>query len=147
MSLKLQLEQAESYEKRAAKRAEKARSSLHENELQLDMLLQNIESQKAEVSLLDEQCVAARAAVATLAARMAQELSVVPSTLAKGEREQGPPAGYVSIAFAEEKWAEREAAVAQQIAHLQALVANQAVAKRRCIAAVLRKMAWRRESS
>ena len=30
--------------------------------------------------------------------------------------------GFVSVVFAEEKWAEREAAVAAQIAHLQALV-------------------------
>ena len=35
------------------------------------------------------------------------------------------PPGYVSIAFAEEKWAEREAAYAQQLEQLQALVATQ----------------------
>ena len=34
-------------------------------------------------------------------------------------------AGYVTIAFAEEKWAEREATFAQQVAQLKAMVAAQ----------------------
>jgi hypothetical protein len=38
--------------------------------------------------------------------------------------QQTPPAGCVSIAFAEEKWAEREATFALHIAQLQAMVVS-----------------------
>ena len=36
-----------------------------------------------------------------------------------------PPPGYVAVAYAEQKWAEREAEFSQRIAQLQALVENQ----------------------
>ena len=125
-SLKVQLEQAELYQERAAKRAEKARASLQESEQQMDALLQKMELQKAEVETREEQCLAAKATVSALATRMAEQLAVEPPPTAAAEHTKHPPEGFVSIAFAEEKWAEREAQVAEQIAQLQALVTTYA---------------------
>ena len=67
----------------------------------------------------------AAAEVAELASQFAQErantpLATSPQAALAGESAPGP--GFVSVAFAEEKWAEREAAFAMQIAQLQALV-------------------------
>ena len=70
----------------------------------------------------------ADADVAALAARFALERNAVPASPANGPslaepHSQAPvPPGCVTITFAEEKWAEREAAYALQIAQLQALL-------------------------
>ena len=70
-SLKAQLEDAESYQKRATKRAEKAKTSLQKREDELAALHEQIESERAEAARLDEEVDAGKAAVSTLADHMA----------------------------------------------------------------------------
>ena len=51
-----------------------------------------------------------------------------PAVTARTAMERLPdaaPAGYVAVAYAEQKWRERETQFEQQLAHLQALVAAQ----------------------
>ncbi len=56
--------------------------------------------------------------------KKAQDLSAEATEAVVATAE--PPPGFISIAFAEEKWAERESVLAQQLAQLQTLVAAQA---------------------
>ena len=67
---------------------------------------------------------AASAAIEARVAHAAKQAPVAATVVAALEAGQAPP-GFVSVAFAEEKWVEREAAFAHQLSQLQALVANQ----------------------
>ena len=127
---KQQLGQVEAHKARMDKKLASARQRLQSFEAEQAALAQKINDQRREV--LEAEGAAARAAeeVAQLAARFASERvpgagEGSPTPAAAGVAQAGAPAapaGFVSVAFAEEKWAEREAAFAEQIAQLEALV-------------------------
>ena len=89
----------------------------------LSLINGKIEKRKEVVRDAEAATAGAVAEVASLAAQFASErkaptLQVPPQAGADAP----PPPGFVAVAFAEEKWAEREAAFAKQFAQLQALV-------------------------
>lgn len=125
--LKKQPESAEAHKARMEKKLADARAALLAREEELAEFQRRIQEQKATVR--DAEAAAARASVevATLAAQYASERTAAPATDAaepSGAHQPQPTAGFVSVAYAEEKWAEREQAYAQQMAQLQALVAS-----------------------
>ena len=119
--LSKQLESGEAHKARMAKKLEDAKATLQAREEELVLLHKQIGSQKAAVAEAEEAAAKAVSEVATLATKFASERSDASSA-------QGPaeaPAGYVSVSFAEQKWAEREAAFSAQLAQLQAMVDSQ----------------------
>jgi predicted nucleic acid-binding Zn-ribbon protein len=124
--LKKQLETAEAHQKRSGKKLEDAKASLETKRKELADAQLAIERQQAAVVEAEAVVAKVDAEVAVLAARFASERNA-PLPTAAGSAVQlqvptEPAEGFVTVAFAEEKWAEREAAFAQQIAQLQALV-------------------------
>jgi DNA repair exonuclease SbcCD ATPase subunit len=130
--LKVQLEGAEGYQTRMAKKLADAKAGLAAKHQQLAEAQAALERQQAAVAEAEATAAKADAEVAVLAARFASERNAPPAQATNAvpparPAEQAPPAaGYVTIAFAEEKWAEREALYQQQMAQLQSLVAAQA---------------------
>jgi hypothetical protein len=126
--LKKQLEGAEQYQARMAKKLVDAKAGLEERRKGLVEAQAALEKQQAAVSEAELVVAKADAEVAALAARFALERNAAPaqatsvpadaSTVVQVQAHEG----YVTVAFAEEKWAEREAAFAAQIAQLQAMV-------------------------
>jgi hypothetical protein len=128
--LKKQLEGAEFYQLRMDKKLADAEASLEAKRQQLSEAELALQAQQAMVTEAAATATKAAAAVAQLAARFAAERNApspqlqAPATTglpAQGEQVQPAP-GFVSIVLAEQKWLEREAAFAQQLAALQALV-------------------------
>ena len=125
--LKKQLEGAQLYQTRVAKKLSDAKGSLEKHRLQLAEAQAALEKQEAAVAEAQATAAKADAEVAALATRFATQSGAAPAhpiapPSASSVEQVQPGEGLVSIAFAEEKWAEREAAFAQQIAQLQALV-------------------------
>ena len=124
--IKKQLESAEQASAREAKKLADARAQL---------LRRQTERQALDMQIvLDE---AAVAAAETASAKLAAEVSALAELFAQ-ERTAGPQASTppaacaseeteekVSVAFAQQKWAEREAAFEQQLAEVRALVSAQ----------------------
>jgi hypothetical protein len=119
--LSKQLEGAEAHKLRMAKKLAEARSDLLAREAELRELNEGIALQQAAVSEAEAAAAKACAEVATLAAKYAEGSAESAEPRAPPELMETPP-GFVSIAFAEEKWAEREVVMAQHMAQLQALV-------------------------
>jgi chromosome segregation ATPase len=124
--LKKQLEGAEEHQTRMAKKLANAKAGLEAKRRQLAEAQATLEKQQASVAEAEATAGKADAEVAVLAARFASERNAAPAQPAAAATtpvaQQPLPAGCVSIEFAEEKWAEREAAFAQQVAQLQAMV-------------------------
>ena len=121
-----QLESAEAHKKRMEKKVADEKALLQKREAQLAELNKEIESQKAVVHEAEAASARAVAEVASLAAQFASERKPPGGIESLDAQARTPaPLGFVSVAFAEEKWAEREAAFTQQVAQLQALVASQ----------------------
>ena len=97
------------------------RATLQKHELQLAELAKTIEGQRAAVQEAEGAADKAATELALLAAQLASEHAVPAATPKGGEAAQLQP-GFVAIAFAEQKWAEREADFAQKISQLQALL-------------------------
>ena len=129
--LKKQLEGAEGYQTRMAKKLADAKAGLETKRQQLAEAQAALASQQAAVTEAEATAAKADAEVAVLATRFASERSAPPAQAANASSPAGlaelapPAAGYITIAFAEEKWAEREALYQQQMAQLQSLVAAQ----------------------
>ena len=122
--LRQQLDGAEEYKVRMEKKLAAAKAALAAQEQHKLDLLAQIEQQRQSVAETEAALAKAAAEVAELAARFAPEQPRPAVVAAEGQlgAPDTPPPGYVSRAFAEEKWAEREAAFAQQLEQLQALV-------------------------
>ncbi len=123
--LREQIEKAEAFQARAAKRLAEAKSCLVERQQGLAEAQRALEEQQAAVAEAEATVTKAGAEVAALAARYASERAdTAPgATIAIADPSAANPSGFVSVAYAEEKWAEREVAFNQQLAQLQALVA------------------------
>ena len=104
-----------------------AANRLAELQEKQSMLAKQIEEQQATQAAAASKAKEARDELASLKSQKAAALAaeVGPSMAPTQGAAQEPPPGCVSIAFAEAKWAEREAAFAQQVAQLQALVSCQ----------------------
>jgi hypothetical protein len=111
-----------------AKKLADAKASLEAKRRQLAEAQATLEKQQASVAEAEATATKADAEVAALSLRFASErnaaLTQPAAAAAAPVAQQTPPAGCVSIAFAEEKWAERETAFAQHIAQLQAMVVS-----------------------
>jgi hypothetical protein len=124
--LKKQLEGAEGHQTRMAKKLSDAKAGLDAKRQQLAEAQAAFEKQQGTVAEAEANAAKAVAEVAGLAARFASERSAAPAPPADVHAEATPASpGFVSVAFAEEKWAEREASFTQQLAQLQAIVATQ----------------------
>jgi hypothetical protein len=126
--LKKQLEGAEAHQCKTAKRLTEAKACLQKHECELAEVLKQIDLQKAVVAEAATAAAKADAEVAGLAAKFASERSAaaqVPAGAATTEMEPTAAEGFVSIAFADQKWAEREAEFRQQLAQLRTLVEGQ----------------------
>jgi hypothetical protein len=132
-----QLEGAEAFKARMEKKLSDASKTLEEKLLAQAEAARLVELQKQTVREAEDAVTKAGAEVAALAAKFAAErvtASAVPAGAATGSGglappaalpSAGPPAGFVSMAFAEEKWLEREAAIAKEFEQLRALVHGQ----------------------
>ena len=105
-----------------AKKLADAQATLLSRKAEMEALALQIKEQEATVAEAQAATAKATAEVATLAAQFAQERTTgpPPATSPEAEAADAPPPGCVSIVFAEEKWAEREAVFTQQIAQLAA---------------------------
>ena len=127
--LSKQLEGAEAHKARMAKKVTDAKAVLAAREKEQQELLTQVEAQRKAVAEAEAALAKATAEVAELAVKYASERSAPTGAggppAAAGQPATAPPPGYMSIAFAEEKWVEREAAYTHQLEQLQALVATQ----------------------
>ena len=117
-----QLEETKGFQKRAAKRTDKAKAEFAEQELQLKALQEAMEAKRIEVAKLEDENQKALQQVADLVAKFAKES--FPEQLQPHPVQGTPvvvPNGYVALAFAQEAWDKREAEFASQ---LQAVVAE-----------------------
>ena len=115
-------------DQRAAKASEAAAQVAKDKYVQVQRLSEELAKAQTAASAADAEVAKALAAAAAASdARKAHAAQQASGATAATEMHAPPqpPIGCVSIAYAEEKWAEREAAVAMQIAQLQALVATQ----------------------
>ena len=122
-----QLEGAEAFKARMLEKVEKAKKAVAETEQEQLAILAQLEEKHNALEEAEAAVKRATAEVASLAARCAAERNATAAPT--GEPAAGakdPPEGFVSIAFAEEKWAEREEALSLQLAELRAMVASQA---------------------
>ena len=124
--LKKQVAGAEAYKARLEKKLADEKAVLQQQEAQLADITSKIDKQKAAVREAEAAATKAATELASLAAQLASEHAVsAPAVLSGPEDGAQPPPGFVSVAFAEQKWAEREAEFAQKVAQLQALVDGQ----------------------
>jgi len=118
-----QLEGAEAFKVRMDKKLTDARAELAEKEKEVLEAERLRDQQKAAVAEAEAAVARAAQEVSCLAAKYASERTAkAPDTAAGGTQEAAAPPGYVSVSFAEEKWREREAAFAQQMDQLKALL-------------------------
>ena len=122
--LKKQLEGAEAHKARMAKKLADAKSALQEREAALEAINKQIVDRRAALEEAEAISAKANAEVAALATKYAMERTDHASTAPADTTGESAPSGFVSVKFAEDKWAEREAAFAQQMAQLQALVVS-----------------------
>jgi DNA repair exonuclease SbcCD ATPase subunit len=132
-----QLEGAEAFKARMEKKLSDASKALEEKLLAQVEAARLVEVQKQTVREAEDAVTKAGAEVAALAAKFAAERVTAapgPTGGATGSGgpaqagalpQAGPPAGFVSLAFAEEMWQEREAAIAKEFEQLKALVHSQ----------------------
>ena len=113
-----QLEGAEAYKSRVEKRVAGAKEALAGTEQEQAEAAKRVAQQQKLVAEAEAELAAASAEVAALAAQYAATRAAGPPAAA-----DAAPVGFVSVAFAEERWQEREAAYSQQLAQLTALVA------------------------
>ena len=121
--LKRQLESAEAHQARMAKKSAEAQATLRARQAERAELDRQLALQQQAVTAAEAAAAQATAEVAALAAQYAAERSG-PATAAAAVPAEAPP-GFVSAAYADQVWAEREAAFAQQLAQLQALGTTQ----------------------
>jgi chromosome segregation ATPase len=124
--LKKQLEGAEGHQQRCTRKVAGAKELLEERRKQLAEAQAAMQRQEAALSEAEAVLAKADAQVADLAARFASERSAAPPAAAVHVHSHcgSPPEGFVSLAYAQEQWLAREAAVAAQIEELQRLVAG-----------------------
>ena len=125
--LKKQLESAEAHKSRMEKKLADARAALLAREEELAEIQKRIQVQQAAVREAEASAAKASTEVAALVAQYASERTTAPAPEDMelgGAPQPQPPDGWVSVAFAEEKWAEREQEFTRQLAQLQALVAG-----------------------
>ena len=126
-TLRQQLASAQSHEDKMAKAAKADTDALADMREKAAQLQKDIEAQAAKADKSAQDLAAAKAEVRALAAQRAAEADgSAPSAASVPSLATGadPPEGFVSVAFAEAKWQEREAAFAAQMAALQDLVAG-----------------------
>ncbi len=129
-SLKEQVEAKEDFIERTSKSHQAAVAKVEATLAEQTELQKKLDHQRRLSTKLEEDLKLAHSELYQLRARAAEEQRAKAGAGSAGPAATeaasvGPlqvPTGCVSIAFAEEKWAEREAAVSQQIAQLQALV-------------------------
>ena len=122
--LKEQLETAEFHKERMAKKLKEAHNTLDVQQKLLDDTVSRIENQRGIVAECELALRKAAAEVAELATKFATErTSASDQAPADAASLGGAPSGFVTIAYAEEKWAERERAFENQLAQLRAIVA------------------------
>jgi len=122
------LEGAESYKTRMEKRLEDAKAAQAKSDAAVVEAQQEANKRKAAVAEAEAAVAKALAEVAELAAKLAAEKATSPPAVANAPPQgadavAAPPPGYVSVAFAEEKWKEREIAIAARFQELEALLA------------------------
>jgi len=122
------LEGAESYKNRMEKRLEDAKSAQAKSDAAVLEAQQEASKRKTAVDEAEAAVAKALAEVAELAAKLAAEKATSPPVTANAppqgaDAAAAPPPGFVSVAFAEEKWKEREIAIAARFQELEALVA------------------------
>ena len=94
---------------------------------QLEQLQKDMEAQKIKADKSAMELAAAKASVSALAVQRAAETAgsqAAAEALTPSEKATEAAEGFVSVAFAEAKWTEREQQFAEQMAALQALVAG-----------------------
>ena len=127
--LEQQLEETELWQKRAAKRAEAGRADLQAEEEKLKEQQQLVEARRKELTELEAVNAKALQEVASLAATFAREKDQAPAPPMQAEEagkpSNDPPEGFVCVAFAEQKWKEREEQIAQEMARIRSEVAVQ----------------------
>ena len=130
--LKKQLEGAEGHQQRSSKKVADAKALLETRRKEVADMQAALQMQEKAVADFEAVLAKADLQVADLAARFASERNVLAVAGAPSSSAQQPPTavepadGFVSVAFATEKWAEREAEYARFIAHMQTLVAGSA---------------------
>jgi len=122
------LEGAEAYKTRMEKRLEDAKSAQAKSDAAVLEAQQEASKRKAAVDEAEAAVAKALAEVAELATKLAAEKATSPPATANAppqgaDAAAAPPPGFVSVAFAEEKWKEREIAIAARFQELEALVA------------------------
>ena len=118
--LKQQLDSAEAHQAKATAKLQAAKAKLAEKDKELSDLQQAIKEAHATVDEATAVLSKADAEVASLAAQFAAERTANPEAAALGPA----PAGFVTVAFAEAKWEEREKEFNNIVATLHALVAG-----------------------
>ena len=121
--LKKQVAGAEAFKARMEKKLADEKAMLSQQEVLLADITDKINKQKVAVQEAEAAAAKAATELASLAAQLASEHAVSETPAKFDETPQAQP-GFVSVEFAEAKWAEREAVFAQQLAQLQALVSS-----------------------
>jgi hypothetical protein len=119
--LSKQLEGAEAYKSRTDKKLTEAKAELDERDKEILEAGKRRDQQKEVVAEAEAASAKAAEEVANLARQLAADRATSPpgaggSSLAAAV----PPSGCVTVAYAEEKWQEREAAFAKQLEQLKA---------------------------
>jgi len=126
--VKKQLEAAEQARDRETKKLANARALLLRRQDQRRTLDEQIALDEAAVAAAEKTTAKLADEVSALVEQFAQERTAGPRTStppAASAGEAPDSAAWVSVAFAEQKWAEREAAFEQQLAEARALVSAQ----------------------
>jgi len=115
-------------DQRAAKAAEAANQEAEDKKAEVKRLEEVLAAAKAAAAAAEAEATKAAAAAAAASAARLAHAAQLATRPADGAAAASMPAfpGYVSIAFAEERWAEREAEFAASIAQLRALLPDPA---------------------
>jgi len=127
------LEGAEAYKTRMEKRLEDAKAAQAKSDAAVLEAQQEANKRKAAAAEAEAAVAKALAEVAELAVKLAAEKATGQPAAANAPPQgadavAAPLPGYVTVAFAEEKWKEREIAIAARFQELEALVAASASA-------------------
>jgi hypothetical protein len=116
-----QLEGAEAYKARVDKRLSEARVGLEEKEQEVLEAAKIRDQQRELVAEAETACAKAAEEVACLAKKLAADRATgQPGAEGNATVETSPPSGFVTVAYAEEKWLEREALFTKQLEQLKA---------------------------
>jgi DNA repair exonuclease SbcCD ATPase subunit len=119
--LSKQLEGAEAYKSRMDKKLTEAKAELDERDKELLEAGKRRDQQKEAVAEAEAASAKAAEEVANLAKQLAADRATSPPGAGGSSPAAAvPPSGCVTVAYAEEKWQEREAAFAKQLEQLKA---------------------------